>query len=201
MYSTEKKNNFFTFLLILFPVSLVSGPLLPEIISFLFLIYFFLDFSNFKKKNILNNKIILFLFLLYFYLLFISFLKIELYEVISDQFFYFRFILFSLAIYSLVSINKKIFNYLGYSLAVLFFLLILDVIIQFSFGKNLLGMETFTQNRFSGLFGDELILGGFLSKFFPLLIGFIYINEDFKYKNILITFFCLMVVIGVLDYL
>lgn len=197
MYSTEKKNNFFTFLLILFPVSLVSGPLLPEIISFLFLIYFFLDFSNFKKKNILNNKIILFLFLLYFYLLFISFLKIELYEVISDQFFYFRFILFSLAIYSLVSINKKIFNYLGYSLAVLFFLLILDVIIQFSFGKNLLGMETFTQNRFSGLFGDELILGGFLSKFFPLLIGFIYINEDFKYKNILITFFCLMVVIGV----
>ena len=58
-------------------------------------------------------------------------------------------------------------------------------------------METFTQNRFSGLFGDELILGGFLSKFFPLLIGFIYINEHFKYKNILITFFCLLVVIGV----
>ena len=92
MYSVKKKNNFFTFLLILFPVSLVSGPLLPEIISFLFLIYFFLDFSNLKKKNILNNKIISFLFLLYFYLLFISFLKIEFYEVISDQFFYFRFI-------------------------------------------------------------------------------------------------------------
>ena len=121
MYSVKKKNNFFTFLLILFPVSLVSGPLLPEIISFLFLIYFFLDFSNLKKKNILNNKIISFLFLLYFYLLFISFLKIEFYEVISDQFFYFRFILFSLAIYSLVSINKKIFNYLGYCFAVYFF--------------------------------------------------------------------------------
>ncbi len=197
MYSIEKKNNFFTFLLILFPISLVSGPLLPEIISFLFLIYFFLDFSNFEKTNIFKNKIILFLSLLYFYFLFISFLKIELLEVLSDQFFYFRFILLSLAIYSLVSINKNIFNYLGYCFVGLFLLLIIDVLIQFSFGKNLLGMETNTPNRYSGLFGDELVLGGYLSRFFPLLIGFIYINEHFKQKKLLIIFFCLLVVIGV----
>ena len=52
MNITEKKNNFFTFLLILFPISLISGPLLPEIISFLLLIYFFINFSTFEKKKI-----------------------------------------------------------------------------------------------------------------------------------------------------
>ena len=34
-------------------------------------------------------------------------------------------------------------------------------------------------------------------KIFPLLIGLIYINENFKYKKIVIIFFCLLVVIGV----
>ena len=197
MNITEKKNNFFTFLLILFPISLISGPLLPEIISFLLLIYFFINFSTFEKKNFFKDKIILFLFFYYIYLLVISFLKIELLEFLSDQFFYFRFILFSLAVYSLISINKNIFNYLGYCFVVLFFLLIVDVIVQYSFGKNIIGIGTFAPNRYSGLFGDELVLGGYLSRFFPLLIGLIYINEHFKFKNILIVFFCLLVVIGV----
>lgn len=191
MNITEKKNNFFTFLLILFPISLISGPLLPEIISFLLLIYFFINFSTFEKKNFFKDKIILFLFFYYIYLLVISFLKIELLEFLSDQFFYFRFILFSLAVYSLISINKNIFNYLGYCFVVLFFLLIVDVIVQYSFGKNIIGIGTFAPNRYSGLFGDELVLGGYLSRFFPLLIGLIYINEHFKFKNILIVFFLL----------
>ena len=166
MNITEKKNNFFTFLLILFPISLISGPLLPEIISFLLLIYFFINFSTFEKKNFFKDKIILFLFFYYIYLLVISFLKIELLEFLSDQFFYFRFILFSLAVYSLISINKNIFNYLGYCFVVLFFLLIVDVIVQYSFGKNIIGIGTFAPNRYSGLFGDELVLGGYLSRFF-----------------------------------
>ena len=196
MYNPVSKNIFFTYLLILFPVTLITGPFIPEVISFLFFIVFF-KFFKVHNKNFFKDKIILFLTLYYFYLLIISFFKIEILEILSDQFYYFRFIIFSLVIYYLIKENKNILNYLGYCCSIIFFLVSLDVGIQFLYGKNLLGFEVITLNRYSGVFGEELILGGYLSRFFPLLIGLIYINEHFKFKKLLIAFFCLFIFIGV----
>ena len=196
MYNLVRRNIFFTYLLILFPAALITGPFIPEIISFLFFIVFF-KFFKVHNKNFFKNKIILFLIIFYFYLLIISFFKIEILEILSDQFYYFRFIIFSLVIYYLIKENKNILNYLGYCFLIIFVLLISDVSIQFFFGKNSLGMENITTNRHSGVFGDELILGSYLSRFFPLLIGLIYINEHFKFKTILISFICSLAVWGV----
>ncbi len=191
------KKNIFSLLIILFPIALVTGPLIPELISFLLLIYFFFNFSSKKSLKIFKSKIIIFLLLLYFYLLIISLSKIEISEVLKDQFFYFRYIIFSVAIYFLVNERVKILNYLGITFLILFLILIFDVFIQYLFGQNILGMVSSTENRYSGLFGDELVLGSYLSRFFPFLLGLIYINHSLKYKSQILFLLLIIVPIGV----
>ena len=191
------KKNFFSTLIILFPISLVTGPLVPEIISFLLMIYFFTTLSVNKNLKIFKNKVIIFLILLYLYLLIISLVKIEILEVLKDQFFYFRFIIFSVTIYFLLNEKKEIFDYLGIFFLILFLILILDVCIQYLFGQNILGMVSLTQNRYSGLFGDELVLGSYLSRFLPFLLGLIYINKLIKYKVQLFFLLLVLTPVGV----
>ena len=56
---------------------------------------------------------------------------------------------------------KKIFIF--YSIIVLF--VCVDIIIQYIFGYDLFGFEA-TARRFSGPFGDELVSGAFIQRFF-----------------------------------
>ena len=56
--------RFAIFLLFVIPISLITGPLLPEIFSFLLIIIFFFLFL--KKKNIIFLKNIILIFLYYF---------------------------------------------------------------------------------------------------------------------------------------
>ena len=51
-------------------------------------------------------------------------------------------------------------------------------------------------NRVSGIFDDELILGSFLLKVFPFTIWLIYFSnfEISKYKNLLIIFFSMYII-------
>jgi hypothetical protein len=55
-------------------------------------------------------------------------------------------------------------------------LLILDGFIQYFFGNNIIGIP-YTENRVSSFFGDEKILGSYLSRLFPLLIGLLIVNN------------------------
>ena len=48
-----------------------------------------------------------------------------------------------------------------------FFILILDLFIQYGTGQNILGFVA-SENRYSSFFGDELVLGSYMIKFFPL---------------------------------
>ena len=74
-------------------------------------------------------------------------------------------------------------------------LLILDSFLQFLSGKNIFGFEI-KNNRVSGIFHDELILGSFLLKVFPFTIWLIYFSnfEISKYKNLLIIFFSMYII-------
>ena len=52
------------------------------------------------------------------------------------------------------------------------------------FGKNLLGIEIYGNNRVSSFFGSELILGSYLSRLFPILFGlFVFIDQKSKIKS------------------
>ena len=161
--------------------SLISGPFLPDlIISTIALIYIYLCVVNnrlyFYKKNI---YIFYISFLLY--LIIILFNSSYLQLSISSSLFYFRFILFSLGLAFILSKNYEFFKkFLLINLIVISFISS-DLIFQYFFKKNLFGMEIVDiNNRLSGLFGDELIAGGFLSRLFFLGLIFFLIAFNFK---------------------
>ena len=49
------------------------------------------------------------------------------------------------------------------------------------FGYNLVGMISAHSSRISSFFGDELILGSYLVKFYPILVGFLYLIKESRF--------------------
>jgi O-antigen ligase len=184
------------YLILLVVPSLISGPFLPDlIISTIGLIYIYLCVTNnrlyFYKKNI---YIFYISFLLY--LIIILFNSSYLQLSISSSLFYFRFILFSLGLALILSKNYEFFKkFLLINLIVILFVSS-DLIFQYFFKKNLFGMEIVDiNNRLSGLFGDELIAGSFLSRLFFLGLIFFLIAFNFKrnYQKILFIIYLILV--------
>jgi len=67
----------------------------------------------------------------------------------------------------------------------------LDALIQFYFGKNLFGIlaSQIENNRISGVFGKELILGSFITKLAFILFAINYFKKRNYYNFFLIAFF------------
>ena len=143
MLNKQYKNNLVNFnsiLILFFPIALVSGPLIPEI--FLFIIVFsFIYLANSERKFEYFNKNFIKIFLIFFLIVnissFYNFYSIS----IKNSIFYFRFGLFSLAIFFFLSENSKLKYQMFISFSVLFFLLFIDSTIQFFFDKNIFGFE------------------------------------------------------------
>ena len=74
-------------IVILFPATLISGPLITEILSFTLSIYLLIYLINEKNILFLKNKIFLFLILYYIYLLIISLFLILIKNIIKNKFF------------------------------------------------------------------------------------------------------------------
>ena len=89
-----KISNYQLVLISLFPLGLVIGPLIGEIIINLFNIIFII---NFRKKNysIVNKKLYLFLLIFYIYLIFNCLISGFEFENFLKTIFYFRFPLFA----------------------------------------------------------------------------------------------------------
>ena len=103
--------------------------------------------------------------ILWIYLLFNSIFSENPMWSLKTAIFYFRYYIFSISIYYLIE-NKFIeFNKLKFCLSITFLILILDLFIQYNTGKNILGFVA-KDNRYSSFFGDELILGSYMIKFF-----------------------------------
>ena len=165
-----KKLNI-NFLLVLIIPSLIFGPFLPDLIislsSLLFLIYLF------KKKNLnyFNKKVVIifFVFCLYCILVSIFFTKNRILSFESSLF-YFRIGIFACLIWYLIEQGKKILSYFYYTLLICFSFLAFDGYFQFFFGFNIIGLPVLS-DRISSFFGDELIMGSYLSRLFPLLFA------------------------------
>jgi len=179
-----------TYIIVLMPLLLITGPFLSDlgvsIVAILFLI-------NSKKNNLLKyyNNIYFKIFIIFWILLIISsLLSNNVLISLKNSFFYFRFGIFSLCFWFLIERNIKIMNYIFYSIIFCFLSLIIDGYIQYFFGKNLFGIEMHNTFRVSSFFGSELILGSYLSRFFPILFGlFVFIDQKSKFENKRLLFF------------
>ena len=95
----------------------------------------------------------------------------------------------------------KNFNILNILVATLFILLIflsLDIIVQYFNNKDIFGISSGSNYRYSGFMGDEWIAGSFISKFFLLsMVNFIFMNK-YKFLNIFLIslFFYIVLLTG-----
>lgn len=180
-----------TYLFILLPIFLISGSFLSDLsvslISIIFLTYCF------KKKNFLFFKNIYFYFFLLFcfYIVTNSFLNNFNLTSVKISIFYFRFGVFVVAILALLHFDEKFLKNFYLSLLVCFSLLIVDGFWQYFTDYNLFGFPKGAENRVSSFFGDELILGSYISRLFPLLFGlglFYYSEDRLKFSVLIIVF-------------
>ena len=192
--------NYLSFISILFyliPFSLGLGPAIPDILlSIVALSFLFFIIIN-KNWEILNNKFT-FLFLCFWIIIVInSFFSENLSISLRVSFFYIRYLFFSLAVYYLINNNKKFLFNTFYSISFSFYLVFFFGYFQLITGYNILtddlnklmldGFRPIPQ-RISGLFGDELILGGYLARLFFLYFA-IYL---FQKKNFTCNFIFLI---------
>ena len=87
--------------------------------------------------------------------------------------------------------NKFLIKYIFLSLLICFIILIFDGFIQYIYGKNIIGFEK-QGIRLSSFFGDELILGSYLSRILPILIGTFFLT-NYSNKNLNIYLFTILV--------
>ncbi len=182
------KDKILNTLFILIPLSLSLSTFIAEVISLIFtvLVLFFI----LKKKYFVTLDKKIFLFLILFHIIIFISSSLNTYpDLMFKGLGYIRFLLLYLVLIVFLSNsnfndNKKIAKIA----VLLFFLLLFDALIQFIFGKNLLGFEVIN-NRITGIFDDEAILGSFVLRTLPILLWFITIlNFNFQKNKNLFTF-------------
>ena len=149
---------------------LVTGPFIPDlIISFLSLWFLYYSFK-YKIYNIYKNIYFYFFLSFCFVCMLSSLLSDNIFFSLKSSLFYIRIGIFALLISYLIDQNKKILDYFYYAFIITFSSLVVDGYFQYFTGFNLFG-NPIEVRRVSSFFGDELILGSYLARLFPLLFA------------------------------
>tara|TARA_B100000029_G_C17522856_1_gene940579 strand:+ start:47 stop:1285 length:1239 start_codon:yes stop_codon:yes gene_type:complete len=169
------------FLFLFFPISLISGNLLANVsIILIGLIYFLTNFNMSLFKN--KTFIILSLFFLSLIINLFFSQNIELsYQRVLKFFF---IIFFILSFKYLIDLNKSYEKIIYKTWFFIIFIFVLDLLIEFYFGKNLIGMKSYMPGRLAGLFGDELVAGYFYFGF--VFFAFSYLYKKYHSKKLVI---------------
>ena len=194
-------DNFSFILFLLIPLSLISGPFIPDLFLVIIVLHFIVILYLKKNYNLFKNKILLFLLIFCLYTTLVSIFSLNINSIQSGSL-YFRFGLFALA--SSLLIEKKInyLIYLLYLILLIYLVLLVDSLYQFSFNENIFGFKIVdTKNfRVTSLFGKDEILGSYSIRLLPVtffLVIFCF-NDSKNIKKILVTFLTIIVSVLVL---
>jgi O-antigen ligase len=111
---------------------------------------------------------------------------------LQSSLFYFRVGIFACLIWFLIERDRRILSYFYYVLIICFSALIVDGYIQFFFGTNIIGLSK-SSERISSFFGDELIMGSYLSRLTPFLFALFLLKKKKKLElSFIILFFFLL---------
>jgi O-antigen ligase len=198
MFNQKKLISGFSYLFYFLPAALISGPFLSDLIVSILAIFFLSFTFKYKLWSYYNNYFTKFFLIFNIYLIISSIWADNTLQSLKSSIPYIRFLLFTLSIAYLSNMNKNFYKLFFKFLFITLFFLILDSYLQLIFGKNLLNQEinfttdAYTQTmtiRVSGLFGDELILGSYVSRTVFILLGFYLYFE----KQVNIYFFILFI--------
>ena len=188
-----KKLNLINLLMASIIPFLIWGPFFPDLIvsiSALFFLYYV--FKN-KTFYYFSNKPLIIFFIFCIYCVLISFFEAkDILLSFESSLFYFRVGVFSCFIWFLIERDESILLYFYYVLILCFSILVVDGYYQYFTGVNLSGIKI-TNIRVSSFFADELIMGSYLSRLFPLLFALFLIKP--KKKKIEIYFIGILFVL------
>ena len=189
---------FFGYGIAIFPLFLLTGPLIPEIILLCVIFYSFFFIIKEKKVEFYNNRYLIFFGIFYLSTFLSTILNFYNFENSTSGIFYFRIPLFAFSIWFILdkflTFDKKIVIF--YS--IFFSIIVFDSLIQYFYGKNLVGYEILN-DRVSSFFGQELIMGGFILRTLPIFLIYLVMNDILIKKNnnlffiILISFLCFII--------
>lgn len=188
------------FLVSLFPLFFITGPFLPDFICSLLAIYFLFFLIREQKFYYLKNNIFYFFFILYLYLNLNSFTSFEPEISFKTSITFIRIILFIFFISYIVEKYPKILIYTYYCFLLCIFFLFIDSLLQFYFKFNIFGAKVEQSNRISSFFGDELVMGSYVARLLPCIIGLSFFanlkNKFFLNLIIIIISFLLIILSG-----
>ena len=198
LYTNLKKINP-SILIYLIPPALVSGPFLPDFLLVISSIFFLYKIINKKKYYYFNNYFTKIFLLFYSVLILSSLLSDNFLLYLESSLFYFRYLFFSLAVYYCIENYKNFLKKLSYSILATFIILIFDSSIQWLTGQNILGWEIQFEARLTSLFGEEMILGSYLSRMMPIFILCFMYNINYLSKiNLLLIFILFFIILGII---
>tara|TARA_Y100000741_G_scaffold365143_1_gene359648 strand:- start:6620 stop:7867 length:1248 start_codon:yes stop_codon:yes gene_type:complete len=167
--------NSASWMLCFLPLALLTGPFIPDLIVVLLsLIFLFLVIKD-KLWSYFTNYFVYFFLFFYFYLLVRSSFSINPLFSLENSLFYFRFLLLSLCVWLVIDSDSKFLRRFSIIFALTFSIALSDGFYQYLNGKNIFGFSGIG-TRLTLVFNDSQILGGYLSRLFPLLIGLLIFN-------------------------
>lgn len=178
-----------------FPISLILGSLIVNLNILIFLILSYSTFIIDKIRINLNLSSIL-LFLFFLTVILSSILNIETINVSNfvKSILLLKFFFVYLALEILIKNNKINLDYFFIVCLFLICFVSLDLILQFFYGKNILGYEPW-EGRITGLFEHEAIAGAFLQKLFLFsIIGSLLIFNNKSKKSYFFSLFFLLII-------
>ena len=183
-------NSYFLILFSFIPASIIIGPAI-SLFNILLIDISFIFFILFKKDfKFLSNKTVKLIILLCLYLVFNSVIAKDFSMSAYRNLGFIRFGIFFLA-FNYFFYNKDFVNRVLIIWVLTLSFLSLDTYLESISGTNLLGYGKAYGARIVSFFKDEPIVGGYISGFYLIIIGFLfYLNDKIlnKYKYIILIF-------------
>ncbi len=172
--TVRDKFIFYDFPAILFsliPFFLITGPFLSDLsISLISLLFIFYCIKE-KNFSFFNNVYFYFFLIFWLYLLLNIFTNNFNIDSLGTVLVYIRYGIFVIAMITLLNTDHNFIKYFFYCIFICFAALILDGFFQYFTGENIFGFKTPNNYRVSSFFNDEMILGSYLSRLWPIFFG------------------------------
>ena len=180
---------FFSILVILLPIALITGPAIPDIFLSLIALYFLIKTANKKLWYYYKSPIVWgFLIFSLYGILRSLFSDLPLESLTNEgSMFYFRYIFFALGVWYLTDNNPYLSKCLLYISLLCIFIVTFDGFYQYFHEVNLFGNKKFAPDRLTGLFGDEPIIGRYISYLTIFVFALIYQNFSNTKKSIILS--------------
>jgi O-antigen ligase len=213
-YTMNKINtNFFLdriifFLIFFFPLIIIFRSavinIASTVVSIIILLYIFK-----KKIKIFKIASVIYIITFFSFIFLSSIIHFSSFDLLLKSLSNFRYLFLSLAVFFfLETITDRQTKFYIYFNIILIFLIALDILYQFIFYKDILGFTPgMCSNilpikcvRFSGVFGDELIAGAYLSQIgFLILLLFFNLNFNKNYfiflRSVLLFLFLFAIIL------